>query len=172
MSYFCIQIENIIMVIQRIQSVYLLLASIFMGLFSFLPTVTFGTFKLSPLSLENYGLSEEAAMSTVVESNVASYTWLYFLIGIVISMLILITIFLYKKLKRQKTFATFSLFLALCYYISVGIYSYLVMNKLNVADWNFTVYSFMPIIAIIFITLAIRGINKDRKLLSDSFRIR
>ena len=85
------------MVIQRWQSVFLLLAAVAMAFFCFVPNAEFTT-PDALLTWRPMGLT--SATGTCAGSTLA-----YFIVNCVITVLIIIDIFLFKDLKRQMTVA-------------------------------------------------------------------
>ncbi|MCH5216697.1 MAG: DUF4293 domain-containing protein [Muribaculaceae bacterium] len=159
------------MVIQRIQSLWLFIAAVLLGIFSFTTYVDFstpfGNFALSVMSIDKTELIEvsESVPNTV-------YSWMYFALDILISLFIFIVIFLYKNIKRQCKYAYMSLLLTICFTASIGIYSYMVLNYWQMLDYRITAAIVLPICSIIFIILAIKGIKRDIRTLYSYDRIR
>lgn len=160
------------MVIQRIQSVWLLLATLFLGLFSFITYVDFstgyGNFALSVMSIEKTGIP---AVSGATVPDVV-YSWMYFALDILISLFIFIVIFQYKNIKRQCRYAYMALLLTACFTVSIAIYSYMVFNYWQMITYSMTGAVLLPLCSLIFIILAIRGIKRDMRTLSSYDRIR
>ena len=90
--------------IQRIQSIYLLLTTALMTVFLFLPIAQFDTTD-GIYSFTAQGISTIEAMTTPVQDSAAAITqtsvftptWGVFVLGTVIAVLSFITIFLYKN---------------------------------------------------------------------------
>lgn len=85
------------MVIQRWQSVFLLLAAVAMAFFCFMPNAEFITAD-TVLTWRPLGLTSSAGQC-------AGGTLAYFIVNCVITLLIIIDIFLFKNLRRQMTVA-------------------------------------------------------------------
>lgn len=154
--------------IQRIQTLYLLLAAVLMGLTIFLPLATFygegHEFVLTGLSVTD--LTDPAAPE-VMTTNV----YLMVLIGLA-TLLPLVVIFLYKKqfLQVRLCFTETVLLLG-----TQGFVAYYIMHYLKVIDvvsWKFGIPSVFPIVALVFVVLAIRGIVRDQNLIKSLDRIR
>lgn len=95
------------------------------------------------------------------------------LIALVITILPLVIIFMYKQRSRQRTLA------ALCIVFNIGFVANTLMrvgNYMNqpVAPTNgsYWIGSVLPVISMIFLFLAIRGIGKDEKLVKSLDRLR
>ena len=94
--------------IQRIQSIYLLLTTALMAVFLFLPIAQFDTTD-GIYSFTAQGISTVEAMTTPVQDSAAAITqtsvftptWGVFVLGTVIAVLSFITIFLYKNRPTQ-----------------------------------------------------------------------
>ena len=94
--------------IQRIQSIYLLLTTALMAVFLFLPIAQFDTTD-GIYSFTAQGISTVEAMTTpvqdsaaaVIQTSVFTPTWGVFVLGTVIAVLSFITIFLYKNRPTQ-----------------------------------------------------------------------
>ncbi len=138
------------MVIQRIQSVYLLIVTIIMSVYSFLDVafVQVGT-EITRLSLFN--------------ASAISFT-----LSALVAVLALITIFKYKQLNLQIVLCSVGILLTLTQIIV--LVAELVAQEFDMVD--FTMYNCMPIATIVFLILSIVGIKRDKKILSSYDRIR
>lgn len=134
------------MVIQRWQSVFLLLASIMMGFFCYLPLASQGNVDFHPYQQP-----------------------VYLTLNVLISILSLIAIFLYKNMSRQKMVVKINAFLILVSAIVGAVIVYMNMPQMEIlwmAGPLLLVGSFIMTIA------ALRRINHDDKLLKAADRIR
>ena len=134
------------MVIQRWQSVFLLLASIMMGFFCYLPIASQGAVDFHPYQQP-----------------------VYLTLNILISVLSLIAIFLYKNMSRQKMVVKINAFLMIASIIVGGVIVFKNMPQMEIiwmAGPLLLVCSFIMTIA------ALRRINHDDKLLKAADRIR
>ncbi len=141
------------MVIQRIQTVYLLLAAIVTAVFAFVPVINVlnpdGVVEISFNSL-HFG-----AWTMVLE--------------ILIVILAIIAIFKYRDLKTQIRLTNVLMLLIVTLIIVIAIMMWVLHDKLIM---QFTPYIVMPFVALILVWLAKKGIKHDKKLLADSERIR
>ena len=154
--------------IQRIQTVYLLLATILMSLTLFLPLATIinGTSEIVVKAFAVSGLSD-------VTDTLPLY------LGILLSIttaLLMAIIFLFKKRMLQIRLCVSAIVLLVGSAAFLGLYCYRLCDllaELN-GDLVFTLgfASLMPIVAIIPVVLAIRGIAKDEALVRSLDRIR
>lgn len=134
------------MVIQRWQSVFLLLASIMMGIYSFLPLASQGDVNFYP------------------SDNVV-----YMVLNLLIALLSLVSIFLFKNLARQKMVVKVNLFLIIASAIVGAIMIYVGMPNLEIL-W--TAGPLLLICSFLMTIAAIRRIKHDDKLLKAADRIR
>ena len=95
------------------------------------------------------------------------------LLALVIALLPLVAIFLYKNRKRQRAVSVF------CMVANIGFISTVMMRVTTFTAKNPTatngtywIGSVLPVIAIVFLIMAIRGINKDEKLVKSQDRLR
>ena len=149
------------MVIQRIQSVYLLIAVILMVVFAFFPALTFEMADKTVL----FG-----ALETGRAGNLHVNTLLLTL-TILISFLALVDIFLYKNLQRQMTVCFVDIIIGISMLIAICIHAFVVGNRDGwIVYWQW--YVFLPVLAIIFLVLAHNAMSRDKKKLLDADRLR
>lgn len=142
------------MVIQRWQTVLLFIAVICMGIFS-----------VAPLACMSTQMGETASFMAYQE-------WGYFLLNIIITLLLLISIFLFKQLNTQSTLVLVSMFLMIISVIcGLWIYYDLVgQNPIEEVKLSFS--GLLLIGAFVFSLLSLICIRKDRKLLQSYDRLR
>ena len=149
------------MVIQRIQSVYLLIAVILMVLTAFFPVLTFELggreFVYGALEAGKVGVTHiDPLMLTLV---------------MLISLLALIDIFLYKNLQRQMTVCFVDIIIGLAMLVAICVQAIVVGGKGGVVvTWQW--YLALPILAIVFLMLAHKAMANDKKKLRESDRLR
>ncbi len=149
------------MVIQRIQSVYLLIAVILMVVFAFVPALTFELADKTVL----YG-----ALETGRAGNLHINPLLITLI-ILISLLAFIDIFLYKNLQRQMTVCFVDIIIGLAMLMAIGIQAFVVGNREGwTVSWQW--YVLLPVLSIIFLMMAHKAMSRDKKKLLDADRLR
>ncbi|MCK9179824.1 MAG: DUF4293 domain-containing protein [Bacteroides sp.] len=147
--------------IQRIQSVYLLLVSIILILVMCLP---FGTFTTPDAVYEFTALSVSGA-------NLSHSTWGLFALLLMATLIAFITIFLYRNRILQIRLSIFNSLIVIGYYIAFWYFMSSFKSDLE-ATFNMSWTLSLPLIALIFNYLAIRGIGKDEVLVKASQRIR
>ena len=131
--------------IQRIQSVYLFLAAVAMAVYMFFPAM----------------VSEDGVA-------IGAFTPQYVILALsaLVTLLSLITIFKFKDLKGQSRLCKIGILLTAALLISVGVLCY-TFNGFT-PSW----FNVLPVATAVFLTLASKGVAHDRKLLSDSTRLR
>lgn len=137
--------------LQRIQSVWLLLA----GVLSFL-TIRFNI----------YSGTKELNSANLFSRLNASENFLILVVVIAMGLIPLITIFLYKNRSLQIKLSLISLLL----FILSAFLFYLQINKFSAG--NFALTSVFYFLIPVFLILAIRGIYKDQKLIKSVDRLR
>ncbi len=148
------------MVIQRLQTLYLLLAAIMMAAFAFCPSV------LISHDGQQYVLSALAsgiAGNTHPDMLLSAITALAFILTIV-------TIFKYKDLKLQLKLCSITAALSITLLIVVAIIAITQRNTEYQIEPTF--YNILPVLAFVCYILAYRGVKHDKKLLSSSERLR
>lgn len=149
--------------IQRIQSVYLLLVTIILACASFLSLGYFSAdngvtqFPFSPL-----GLSTPAETYS---------TWALFSLLVLSAVLAFLTIFLFKNRPLQLRICIFNALIMLGYIAALVFFIFKLKSSLDAGfflDWKIC----LPVVALILNYLAIRGIGKDEVLVRSYDRIR
>lgn len=143
--------------IQRIQSIYLFLAALCMLGFIFMPTIVY-TAGAAP--------HIEGAISGVNDIDTPYYIFL--VLEILIALLAFATIFKYKDLKQQARLCKINILL--CFALIGTILGVWLTRKSDGATP--TLWVALAFLAVIFLFLALKGINKDRNLLAESNRLR
>ncbi len=151
--------------IQRIQTVWLLLAAITISCLLFLPMVTTTVGSTEYLALATGLYQKSGGVSSKIEG------YLPLLIStIAVAFMAVANIFNFRKrvLQKQLIMANIALIIGLSFWCS--IYAKKIPGGLENANYNTGM--FLPVIAIFFCILAIRGINNDEKLLRSADRLR
>ena len=140
--------------IQRIQSLWLLLAGI-AGLITYKMPLWSG--KLQDGSIKNFIGSENLALFASI---------------IVTCLLGFVTIFLFKNRKTQKNLAILGMFLSLgiiaLEFFVVDDYK----NSFNLVESSWKIGAIMPILMVILFFLAYQGISSDEKMIKNVDRLR
>lgn len=154
--------------IQRIQTVYLLIAAILTGMLSLLPLAHGITADTTLCSVSIWGFTAPAPTPDSY-----SGSWLNLAAGfvsIITALLAIVTIFLYKKRILQKKLC--HILLVLLILLCVTLVAYLVQTSALFEGFKLSVICAFPIIAFIMIILARKGIIHDEKLVRSLDRIR
>ncbi len=138
--------------IQRIQTVYLFLAAIFMALLFIFPFLNAEPTQEGPLQDGDYDVMDNLALLILV---------------IAIVVLNISTIFLFKNRNLQMNLSRIGLVAIIAVLGLVALFIFGAAESLGVGIGMFT-----PPFALIFLFLANRAIYKDEKLVQDSNRLR
>ena len=154
--------------IQRIQTLYLLLATVLMSLTLFLPLATIVQ-----------GGNELVLKAFTIDGTLGFETTLPLYLGLLLvlpTLLPLVTLFLYKKRLLQIRLCVSEIVLLVGSILFIALYCYRLCDVLSevMKDLVFTlgIASLMPVVAIVPIVLAIRGIARDEALVRSLDRIR
>lgn len=138
--------------IQRIQSIWFLIAAIIIALMFYFDTYI-GT------------------GNTVSNINIGN-DFMGIIIAVVAILLTLYTIFLYKNRKRQITYAWFSIIITL----GLLAYNYIAIDinkeKLGITQGHYWIGIFLPVVSVVFLFMGMMGIKKDQKLIKSLDRLR
>lgn len=145
------------MVIQRIQSLYLLLASILMIVFAFMPVIELrsdaGVFFIGALPL----------------GKISMVSYVLLCLDVLISVLSVIVIFMYKNLKQQIKVTNVLLLLVVALLVTIGVMMVTQHgHAVAIMQWPIA----FPFVSMVLVMMASKGMKHDKKLLSDSERIR
>ena len=149
--------------LQRIQTVYLLLASICMVV-SLLTYLAIFSFDGDIVRFE--------AMGFYLNQEIIFPTWGLFIVGNISAVLSVIIVFLYNKRMLQIRLAAMNIFIMLGYYGFIAFFIFKRNPELNSVFENIGVGIITPFVAIVFTYLAIRKIGADEALIRSLNRIR
>ncbi|WP_455637891.1 DUF4293 domain-containing protein [Parabacteroides sp.] len=152
--------------LQRIQTVYLLIIVALMVATLFLP--------LSLLQADGQFYSFDATgISTIAEQPELVYpTWGLFALTAIISILALVTIFLFKKRILQIRLCVFNAILMLGFYGLFGFFVWVLNGKMEEVTLSVKIALSFPVICLILDYLAIRNIGADETLVRSLDRLR
>jgi len=157
--------------IQRIQSVYLLLAAACSAALFFFPVASF----LSDITYQKFYITRLANMAPGEPSAVAQSLILP-LAGVGIAMLILAlaAIFLYKKRVMQLKLVKAGILATIIMIAGIFfLYCPLIEKKLAIVpDYTSEIGIYFPLIALVFFILANRAITRDDRLVKSLDRLR
>lgn len=146
--------------IQRIQSVWLLLAS--------LSTACMFLLNVLSISYEDNGGSIDQSF------NLFGYSYMLSILGIVLVILPLIAIFLFKNRKKQAYYIVFSIVLNIGFmaWFLMSVKSYIASHDPALTSSSYGIGAFLPIASVILLFMAWRGVRKDEKLVKSLDRLR
>ena len=148
--------------IQRIQTVYLLVVAILMVVMMSVPVGSFYTDK---------NICEMTNLSYLLPDGAVNYTpWALFAILVVVAVMALVTIFLYRKRMLQIRMTIFSTILLVGYYATLITFIFMLKDDSMTFSASWTLC--LPFVAIILNWLAIRAIGKDEVLVKAYDRLR
>ncbi|MEL7599632.1 MAG: DUF4293 domain-containing protein [Proteiniphilum sp.] len=149
--------------LQRIQTLFLLLAAAAMLVASVTP-LAFFMYNGDKVVFEAIGIY----LNEVLNDS----TWGLFTLGMVSSVLSLITVFLYKQRILQIRLSVFNAMLMIGFYLYFGFILYNLFPVENLVFQKVGVGLIMPVIAIILTIMAIRKIGADEALIRSLNRLR
>lgn len=146
-----------IFMIQRIQTVYLLLSVIATVALFFFPVWTNGT------------VTEQVSIGSV---GAGTHIFLM-LFGGITTLIQVITIFLFNRRKRQITFCRISILLNILFLVL----AFVLINQEKSISSDFSIQDLrvgavLPVLSVILLSLAIRNIRKDEALVRSMDRLR
>jgi hypothetical protein len=151
--------------IQRIQTIWLLLASITIASLLFVPMVT------STVGNIEYKVLADGLYQTVDGTAKKLESFLPLLISVIaVSIMAFVNIFNFKNRTTQKRFIMGNVVLIIGLSFWCSVYAKKIPGGLETANYN--IGMFLPVIAIVFCILALRGIKNDEKLLKSADRLR
>lgn len=150
--------------LQRIQSLFLLLAAAAMLTASVTPLATFLYNQDQSVVLE--------AMGVFLNEQLNDSTWGLFVLGVICSVLPLITVFLYKNRMLQIRISVFNLILMVGFYLYLAFVIYRLVSVEELQFLKIGVGGIMPAIGLILTILAIRRIGADEALVRSLNRLR
>lgn len=148
--------------IQRIQSLYLLLVA---GLMVCMMSLPLGYFVLGER------IDTLTSLSLVQADGGIDYApWALFAVEFVVAVLALVSIFLFKKRSLQIRLSVFSALLLVGFYVTLLVFVWKFVESYDsfVPSWILTA----PLVSIVFEWLAIRAIGKDIMLVKAYDRLR
>lgn len=154
--------------IQRIQTLYLLLVVILSGI------VLFSAFAglVNTTDELNYVVNYKGVFLVQANGNqFLQNVWGVTALGAIIPFVALVTIFLYKNRSLQIKLSIFNIVLMAAYYGVLFFYLWQ-FGSVYHADWFLEVVTAFPLVNVILSALAIRSIRKDEALIKSLNRLR
>ncbi len=150
--------------IQRIQTVYLILTTFIAVLFISGHIIAFDNGQ----SVNLFGLTVSSANHGIEDTG---RNWHMAVLLLIVPVISFITIFLFKKRRLQKNFNLLLILFILVSVAAVGHYSYNYMNSSG-AVIVFTYKLILPLLMLLFSILAYRSIRKDEDIVRSYDRLR
>ncbi len=150
--------------LQRIQTVYLLLVVLLMAAAAFTPLLVLSNAEGSVFDMCSKGIFEGGKLLKA--------TWGVLSMAGLGALVALIDIFLFKKRKLQVRVAMFTTFLILFFYVTLFTYYYVYSNGMGLSLEGVNYGVFLPLVALVLNLLAIQKIKADEKLVKSLDRIR
>lgn len=152
--------------LQRIQTVYLLIIVALMVAMLFLPLA------LLQAGDQFYSFDATGISTIAAQPELVYPTWGLFALTAVISILALVTIFLFRKRILQIRLCIFNAILMLGFYGLFGFFVWVLDGKMEDAILSVKIALSFPVIALILDYLAIRNIGADEALVRSLDRLR
>jgi hypothetical protein len=154
--------------LQRIQTVYLLLIVILSCITFYLPTVDLINIK----SALHYIIDFKGVYLVQEKGNVWDSTvWGLTSVAAVIPFIAFYTILQYKNRVKQIRLSVINMLLMLGYYVVLFINIWFISGRLN-AEWHLRFVTVLPLVCMVLNYLAIGSIGKDEALVKSTDRIR
>lgn len=151
--------------IQRIQSVYLLLVTILLIVAACMPVGTFaGTDGVTAHVFRPLGVS-------LADGNVQS-TWGLFGILVLAAVVACCTIFLFRNRLLQIRLTIFNSILLIGYYIVFAVFLFVLKGRLSGADYQIGWALCLPVVCLVLNYLSVRAIYRDEALVRAADRLR
>ena len=144
--------------IQRIQSLFILIAAGFGVLLFFVPIISI-----------NY---DNSAITFNATGYVAEKSWYLVLLSIICVVTMFTQLFMYKNRKKQMLTGKISICLWILWIFVFSLFVYLHYNSYTTAKFSIHFGAIFPVLIIIFVLLANRNIKKDEELVRSIDRIR
>lgn len=153
--------------IQRIQTLYLLLVLIIGILYFFIPYASFQILDTTVASIFVSGVKFEPNSSIAASINMN----ILVIIVLLSEILTLVVIFLFKKRLLQIKLVKFNMLLVIATFVTMFLYARIIKTAIN-AEMGYYYAAIFPIISLIFLFLAFKAIRKDEELVKSADRLR
>jgi hypothetical protein len=153
--------------IQRIQSLFLLVVTLLSCLMLFYPLSNFYTSAGTWVQFHTYGLQEIKEGGDVVH-----YNFLLFLLILAIAIISLVTILVYNKRTLQMRLCVYNILLTICLIGCIAYFYFSFKHSLNMRANSYTFVVIFPIINILLLFQSFRAITRDDLLIKSYDRLR
>ena len=150
--------------IQRIQSLYLLIVAIL--------TFLVAKFPLMELVTGDGTICNVNVLGVYAGNNLEYSVWVLLALSIINILIATGTILLFKKRILQIRLSVFNILLIIGFYILLGVYYWVIREKFSAEVINFKWTVMLPAINIVLSYLAIRAIGKDEAMVRAVDRLR
>jgi hypothetical protein len=163
-----LSLDKFSVMIQRVQSIYFLLASLAIFSLFIFPVAHDVIIDNLPKTIKITGLYEIIGGQSVQTASFLVLT----IAAVIIALLPLFLIFLYKERKKQLnlSYGLILLIIGFSFWMAQTIKN--ATENSNIAVNNYSIGALLPSVAIIFMILAIKGIKRDEKLIRSADRLR
>lgn len=152
--------------IQRIQTIFLLISSLLISVLFFVPLIGFST------PVGEFVLTADKLVQVGVDEVMLGVEWPVLLIISIMFLLPFVTIFIYKQMLLQIRFCVFSSILNILFYALYFYEAYSIAETLN-ADYKVMIVPMIiPAVSVVFNILAQKRILMDHMLIKSLDRIR
>lgn len=158
--------------IQRIQTVYLFLASVALSLLFLFPIYTFDKIDEQGKTVSSKIYISGKQDKVGEQYTLTEKTQFPMVFSLVIGIALLISIFLYESRKEQLMLARVLIILEFVLLIMVFYNVSKEVSNTGITNVKYSVGAFLPSIAILFTALGARGIRKDMQLIKAADRLR
>lgn len=167
--------ENFLEMIQRKQTIFMFLTAILSGLLFFMPLASFSDGD-AVMSFTIFGI--ENPIETISLSD--TYTWPLVVLAVLMTVLPLYTAFRYKKRELQVKLCRLEMLLNMVFIGVVFLYYEADIQSIISAvegdtyqmDWAYFIGMALPLVNLVLMVFAIRGVKKDIELLKSIDRLR
>lgn len=156
------------MVIQRWQSLLLLVAAVMMGCFTFMSLGQVQTEDFS-FNFNSLGFHYEGESADYAPSHTYLSTWYFFILSLSTTLVLLIDIFLYNNLVFQKKVCSVGILMTIASIATAVTLGYTAIEGYSVS-WSSI--AFCPIIALVGSILALNRMQSDHNKLKSVDRLR
>lgn len=164
--------------IQRIQSIWMLIAVVLLIIFACTSYVSVLT-PLADININPFGQSLSASIGETGNLNLVDFSWVPGVVSVIATLVTAIAIFLFKNRILQARLIVFAIILLLILNCILGYVLYQVYDFAGStsgimlgASVKLHIHLLWPLISIVFLYLAVRRVYYDEALIRASNRIR
>lgn len=158
------------MVIQRWQSLLLLVSAVMMGCFSFCSLAQVQTLQYT-FDFTSLGFSYEGEPTEGAPSGTFLATWYFFILSITTTAVYALDIFLFRNLQLQKKVCLIGILMTVASFATCAALGYNAVGDMQQIQWT-SVFYVAPAFAVVSAILAWGRMQSDRNKLRAADRIR